>query len=193
MNHIKFGKQFKHYLNPPAIPTDEEIQVFGSNLKAIIEEKLSALNNRDFYILRRNEASIRKIQKLTKPGSPHDWFCIEYAAAEYEEHFYVYRWQKYWLAILDKLEPATLRHLSRGLDIAHAKDFPIDQLYPNQLRQFGGRFNGLCPFHDERTPSLFIFPDNHFYCYGCGEHGDAIDFVMKLKGYEFAEAVRSLT
>ncbi len=194
MDNTRHGKQLQRYVNSPAIPTNEDIQTFGSGLKSVIEKKLNALNSKDFYITRRNAARIRRIQKLTKPESFEEWFCLEYAAAEFEEHFYIYRWQKYWLSTLDKLNPKKLLQcVSVSLDITRAKDFPIDQLYPNQLRQFGGRYNGLCPFHNERTPSFFIFPDNRFYCYGCNESGDAIDFQMKLKNYDFMEAVRSLT
>lgn len=195
MDNIKFGKQFKHRIDPPAVPTDQDIQTFGSDLKAVIEEKLSSLNSRDFYIIRRNEARIRRIQKLTKHESLEEWFCLEYAAAELEEHFYVFRWQKYWLGILDKLNPKKIsQRVGESLDIEGAKQFPIEQLYPNQLRQFGGKLTGLCPFHPEKTASFFIFGDNHWFCFGaCGEGGDAIDFQMKLKGYEFKEAVRSLT
>lgn len=194
MDHVKFGKSFKHYIDPPIIPTDEEVKSFGSDLKAVIKEKLTELNSRDFYITRRNEARIRKIQKLTKPRSLEEWLSLEYVATEYEEHFYIYRWQKYWLSILDRLNPKKIsQHVGRSLDVEGAKQFPIEQLYPNQLRQFGGKLAGLCPFHSEKTPSFFIFDDNHWFCFGaCGEGGDAIDFQMRLKGLDFKDAVRSL-
>lgn len=39
----------------------------------------------------------------------------------------------------------------------------------------------LCPFHDDRHPSLFV-DDDHYHCYACGEHGDVIDFTSKLYG-----------
>ena len=39
----------------------------------------------------------------------------------------------------------------------------------------------LCPFHNDRHPSLFV-DDDHYYCYACGEHGDVIDFTSKLHG-----------
>jgi DNA primase len=49
----------------------------------------------------------------------------------------------------------------------------------------------ICPFHKEKTPSCFLYPD-HYHCYGCGEHGDVIDAHMKLKGIEFAKALEDL-
>lgn len=47
---------------------------------------------------------------------------------------------------------------------------------------------GLCPFHVEKTPSFFVFAD-HVHCFGCGAHEDAIGFVMRVRGLEFAGAV----
>jgi DNA primase len=61
-----------------------------------------------------------------------------------------------------------------------------------ELARRGTRHVGLCPFHDEKTPSLFIFPDNHFKCFGCGEHGDVIDFVQKLYGLSFKDSLKHL-
>ena len=52
---------------------------------------------------------------------------------------------------------------------------------------------GLCPFHKEKTPSFSVKrEDNIFKCFGCGESGDAITFVAKLKGIEPIEAAREL-
>ncbi len=45
----------------------------------------------------------------------------------------------------------------------------------------------LCPFHNDRNPSLFV-DDDHYYCYACGEHGDVIDFTAKLFGLKMYEA-----
>jgi hypothetical protein len=60
------------------------------------------------------------------------------------------------------------------------------------LHKRGCRHCGLCPFHTEKTPSFFIFPDNRFKCFGCGESGDCIDFVMKLHGLSFPDALKHL-
>ncbi|MFL1428581.1 MULTISPECIES: DNA primase [unclassified Nocardiopsis] len=63
-----------------------------------------------------------------------------------------------------------------------------------QLRNAGGgSLKGLCPFHDEKSPSFNVTPSkNLWYCFGCGEGGDAISFVQKIEGLAFAEAVESL-
>ena len=49
----------------------------------------------------------------------------------------------------------------------------------------------LCPFHNDRNPSLFV-DDDHYYCYACGEHGDVIDFTAKLFGLKLYEAAQKL-
>jgi DNA primase len=52
---------------------------------------------------------------------------------------------------------------------------------------------GCCPFHDERTPSFHIRPDEkHYHCFGCSESGDPFDFVMQTEGLDFKGALESL-
>jgi DNA primase len=61
------------------------------------------------------------------------------------------------------------------------------------LRRVGTRLTGLCPFHDERTPSFSVnVQDKLFYCFGCHAKGDAIGFVEQTEGLDFREAVEFL-
>jgi DNA primase len=61
------------------------------------------------------------------------------------------------------------------------------------LRRVGSRWTGLCPFHDERTPSFSVNADEKlYYCFGCGEGGDAFKFVQLTEALEFQEAVELL-
>ena len=61
------------------------------------------------------------------------------------------------------------------------------------LRRVGSRFTGLCPFHDERTPSFSVNAEEKlFYCFGCQAKGDAIGFVEQSEGLDFPEAVEML-
>src|SRR4051794_19755045 len=61
------------------------------------------------------------------------------------------------------------------------------------LRRSGTRFTGLCPFHDERSPSFSVDPQAKLYhCFGCGVGGDVIKFVEEKEGLAFPEAVESL-
>lgn len=62
-----------------------------------------------------------------------------------------------------------------------------------QLRKGGANLLGLCPFHNEKSPSFTVSPTKQFYhCFGCGAHGTAITFLMEHTGASFPEAVRSL-
>ncbi len=62
-----------------------------------------------------------------------------------------------------------------------------------QLRKAGARFTGLCPFHEERTPSFSVNPqDKLYYCFGCGAGGDIISFVRETEQLDFAQAVEWL-
>ncbi len=62
-----------------------------------------------------------------------------------------------------------------------------------ELRRSGRLYKGLCPFHPDRNPSFFVYPDEGTYhCFGCGAHGTAVDFVMNRRGLSFAEALALL-
>lgn len=61
-----------------------------------------------------------------------------------------------------------------------------------QLKKQGASWQGLCPFHHEKTPSFNLHPDRGFKCFGCGVGGDAFAFVMKIKGIGFSEALEEL-
>ncbi len=62
-----------------------------------------------------------------------------------------------------------------------------------RLKKSGNGFAGLCPFHDEKTPSFHVTPRLGIYkCFGCGESGDVYSFIMEMEGISFPEAMRSL-
>ena len=61
------------------------------------------------------------------------------------------------------------------------------------LKGAGSMYKGLCPFHQEKTPSFTVHRhDGHYHCFGCGAHGDAIAFVRDYMNYTFVEAVEFL-
>ena len=82
-------------------------------------------------------------------------------------------------------------------DIARVREAsPIESVVGDyvQLRSAGGgELKGLCPFHDEKSPSFHLTPARGLYhCFGCGVGGDTIDFVMRIEHLSFAEAVERL-
>lgn len=77
---------------------------------------------------------------------------------------------------------------------AQALSVPIETLLETEYRTSRRTACTLCPFHDEKTPSFYIYTDsNTFWCFGCGQGGDAIHFVRSLHNYSFKEAVEYLT
>ncbi|SFF52880.1 DNA primase [Duganella sp. CF458] len=62
-----------------------------------------------------------------------------------------------------------------------------------QLKKGGANFQGLCPFHSEKSPSFTVSPSKQFYhCFGCGAHGTAIGFLIEYSGMGFVDAVKDL-
>lgn len=61
------------------------------------------------------------------------------------------------------------------------------------LKRAGRNVKGLCPFHNEKTPSFTVYPDSQsFFCFGCGAGGDVITFVRRIENLDYVEAVKTL-
>ena len=87
--------------------------------------------------------------------------------------------------------------------MALPQDFLMELKYRNDiesvlspyiaLKRRGSNLVGLCPFHNEKTPSFTVYPENgSYYCFGCGEGGDIITFTMKMENLDYIDAVRRL-
>ena len=62
-----------------------------------------------------------------------------------------------------------------------------------KLKKAGANYSGLCPFHNEKTPSFSVSPTKQFYhCFGCGAHGNAIGFLMAYGGMGYVDAIKDL-
>ena len=89
--------------------------------------------------------------------------------------------------------------MSRRFSEAFLQDLrartPLVELIGRDVRltRRGGEHEGLCPFHAEKTPSFTVVEAKGFYhCFGCGAHGDAIEYLRASRGWSFAEAVKQL-
>ena len=96
-----------------------------------------------------------------------------------------------------KSEVVEAKAFEKGSKMSIANDHNLDlssivMAHGVELKRNGNKYAGLCPFHADETPSFFVYPDGHYKCFGCGEYGDAIDFVMKLSGCSFKEALVEL-
>ena len=79
-----------------------------------------------------------------------------------------------------------VRHATNLLEV-------VQEYSQVKLKKHGQNWLGLCPFHNERTPSFNVNPDRgYFKCFGCGKSGDAFAFIMELNGLTFGEALRAL-
>jgi DNA primase len=77
---------------------------------------------------------------------------------------------------------------ARILEQVQLKDLVAEQV---SLKQQSGRALGCCPFHEENTPSFYVFKD-HYHCFGCGAHGDSIAFIRNTHGLGFVETLKWL-
>jgi hypothetical protein len=84
-------------------------------------------------------------------------------------------------------EETDLNQIKDGFDLlGYASEFVT-------LKKRGTSFVGLCPFHNEKTPSFHVHPDKQrFKCFGCGKSGSIFDFVMNLQNIDFSEALKFL-
>ncbi len=86
-----------------------------------------------------------------------------------------------------RIEIATIDRIRDSADLVGLVEAEV------ALKRSGKSMKGLCPFHQEKTPSFFVFPDKGRYrCFGCGESGTAIDWVMTRSGVDFVEALEML-
>lgn len=197
-DHIWYGKYFKHFSYPPRVTPDTA--GFEDALKEEILNKLKSLLNRSMDLKEQRDLRLAIIADRCEKGSFHEYFNASIAWYEFSEYFVIQKWINYWLQLWYRITPHalpqkifnSLSHLTPE-DIEQAKQNPIESHYEGRLRKVGSRFVGLCPFHQEKTPSFYIFSDNHWHCFGaCSEGGDSINFIMKLKKLSFPEAARYL-
>ena len=109
--------------------------------------------------------------------------------------------RRYERSILHTLAQPPLKGISSPLAMALPPGFldelrartPLPGLIGRKTRllKSGRNWKGCCPFHGEKTPSFYVY-DDHFHCFGCGAHGDAVTFVMRADGAQFMEAAERL-
>ena len=86
------------------------------------------------------------------------------------------------------IEDSTIRQVHDRVDIVD-----VVSRFNITLTRKGAHYVGLCPFHNEKTGSFIVSPNrNTYHCFGCGAHGDGIDFVMKLDNRTYPEAIEYL-
>lgn len=90
------------------------------------------------------------------------------------------------------VRPTPQNHASAEIDQIKFS-VPIEEVAARylELATRGPNYAAKCPFHDERTPSFIVFPRTQtFHCFGCGEHGDVLTFLMKMENLTFRETLK---
>jgi len=177
--------------------TKEDILKMFPEAKKIIPKKIKEWIEKCENI----KKIIREILEETENDYPEDvWFIEMFIAVfflptlyEYERHLLELR---IYQNIYKKRKNNRIDNYEKFKEkIEVANSYPITELARDKLKlkQSGNNFVSLCPFHDERTPSFYLYTNtNTFICFGCGERGGVINLTMCLYGLDFKEAVEML-
>lgn len=202
LDHVRVHTTSFQWVNPPKY--DQETPEWGEEVKETAGAKINELIDRYKWVGERYYNNIALIHKYFDYLPKEDftlefWLTFEtYPAVE--ERKVIKKWLKYWKRVyeavsVDELIPKEEFEDKRFTDdqLDRAREVPIESMYEGSLRTMYGKAVGLCPFHEESTPSFTIFVDeNKFHCFGCQKHGDAIDFYMATRNCEFVDAVKGL-
>lgn len=176
------GSYFRHYTKPPKFTEPMD------GIEDTACAKLAELSDRLLEIESEYELECKRI--VDENLHPLYRQVARHKLEDEKKHIEL--WQAYWQRFL---QPVKTEHEDLTQAIERARAYPIENLVHNEMRPFGALLRGACPFHDERTPSFVIYPDNGYHCFGCQAHGNnAVDFYLTLNPQEtFLDAVRSLS
>jgi hypothetical protein len=174
--------------------TDKELLQIFPEVKVIIQEKIAE------WTEKRNEIldTIKKKLTLIKQRASDvfsQWFWREWVKVSDGEELlkidnYIARLKR----LLTVARGWELKGRLTEEQIQQALAVPIENLINQPLRKSGKALVGLCPLHNEKHPSFYIYPEtNSCWCYGCNQGGDVINLIKLLHGYSFKEAVQYLT
>lgn len=190
-----------------SLPIEDLMACYSKVVKS--KDPFKMIDDVTYQMVLRN---IKRLTKLTKEIKqdikdldalhipPHEKAFITRAVWQCQDVREIFYHLENLKAIAQKCEIYTSKYRNKvspekkPLDVDRAKNVPIESLYNfEQVRKGPLSFSALCPFHNEKTPSFKVYNTNTFHCFGCKANGDAIDFIIQLKGLDFIEAVRHLT
>lgn len=200
LDHALVCNGYITWKRPPAITPEweDEIRLFSDNLVQTSQDKLVELLDRIDELEGLFAKNVVIINKELKGDKRSRFFWIALQGFYLEETMLIKRWLRYWQRVYEISSDLPIFRFSKpkmGVDpqsVEQARLVPLESLYDGHLSKSYGRFCGLCPFHEERTPSFTIYPDNHYFCFGCKASGDSISYYMKKMNKNFKEAVYEL-
>ncbi len=174
--------------------TDKELLVIFPEAKQIIPEKIKEWNVKKESItdvIKRKLALIKNnIKDELSMYFWREWIKINEGVELFKTEKQLARLKRLSFSASGK----TTKSVITEERIQQALAVPTERLYDRQLKRSGKTLVGLCPFHNEKHPSFYIYPEtNSYYCFGCNQGGNAINFIRTLYGYSFKEAVKYLT
>lgn len=165
-----YGKDIGDVLQNHGVEKVHEVMTRNDNCIVIDIPDLSLKKNLITY-----RRELRDTVRRFTTGSPGSYFIRELIL-------------QLTLKINEKTRPKVPKHSTSEPDILRARAYPIDKLITVK------RGTAICPFHEEDTPSLHVYDDNHAYCFGrCRRRYDAIDIAIKVHNVTFTEAVKMLS
>lgn len=174
--------------------TEKELLEIFPEAKNIIKEKIKELE--EIKGVQMNAIKKRlKIIKHSNTDSFSRWFCREWIKIDagqklIETENQVMRLKR----IISPSENKYSKNWITDGQIQTALEVQIESLVDQPFRKMGRTLVGLCPLHNEKHPSFYIYPEtNSCWCFGCCAGGNSINFIRLLKNCSFQEAVRYLT
>lgn len=176
-----------------------EIEPFGDALEIIIPKKIEKMLKYIQVLEDQRDQDFEDLNRLKKKKNLDEatiYFWSFWAELKFASYHICRKWLFYWLSLYEKLpDKPKLKFdkLKDEISLQRKKETPIEIFYQGNLRVNGSRLLGLCPFHEEKTPSFFIFTNtNRYNCFGCGKNGDVINFIEKTRKIDFKEALKLL-
>ncbi|MCX6717255.1 MAG: CHC2 zinc finger domain-containing protein [Candidatus Taylorbacteria bacterium] len=170
--------------------SDQELLGIFPEAKEIIPKKIRE-NQKKYNELK--EKAKKLLKKARQIAGKDAWFTRLLIKAFYAPNLIKY--EKRILRLRNYSKPENIKVENFTRKVEKAREYPILQLAEGlmNLRRKGTLYSSLCPFHNEKTPSFFIYPNNNsYYCFGCGVHGDVISLAEQLYNVQFKEAVMRL-
>ena len=186
----EFGKEW--FASFPKFPENELLKIFPE-AKHVIDEKINEWEQESARLFHSMENELASIYKITT-SEVERWIRREILKIDCIKGLdYI----KQHILRLKRLQFRAKGKALKGRfadgEIRMARAVPIENLVNQHFRKNGKTLIGLCPLHNEKSPSFYIYTnENRCWCYGCNQGGDSIKFIRLLNGYSFKEAVQYL-
>ena len=172
--------------------SDTELLDIFPEAKEIIPEKIKEWEQSKKRLLNVIKKKLKIIKE--KSASENQWFWREWVKVNEGEELlkidnHIARLKGIVLISEDKTPNGWITEDK----IQRALEFPIQNLINQPLRKIGKTLVGLCPLHNEKHASFYIYPEtNRCWCFGCSQGGNTINLIKLMRGYSFKEAMQYL-